>query len=191
MSRLRFKDLPSHTRCNCKVVLRNLPRGFAEPELRVLLGRFNDHIKWLQFLPDVGLVVGSCCLQLDSEDEMNALLKEFHGQKFFDGKGCEFVTQAEVALHQKVSEVHESSGVRVEESKDYQDFVEKFQAGRVDYFKIETDPLNVSKVSALVTSLNSEERLKAADSKTQTKAKSKQWRSEPKTRRWVKKTSSK
>ena len=185
MSRLRFKDLPLHTRCNCKVVLRNLPRGFAEPELRVLLGRFNDHIKWLQFLPDVGLVVGSCCVQLDSEDEMNALLREFNGQKFFDGKGCEFVTQAEVALHQKASEPLEPSGVRVEDSKDFQDFVEKFHAGRVDYFKIETDPLTMTKEPALVQSLNLEDRRKAADSKN--RPKSKQWRSDPKAKRWVKK----
>lgn len=186
MSRLRFKDLPLHTRCNCKVVLRNLPRGFSEAELRVLLGRFNDHIKWLQFLPDVGLVQGSCCIQLDSEEEMNALLREFNGQKFFDGKGCEFITQAEIALYQKVSDPLQPSTTRVEETKSYQDFVEQFQAGNVEYFKIDTDSQSGPRVASLVQSLNSEERRKAAESKP--RPKSKQWRSDPKPRRWVKKS---
>lgn len=118
MSKIRFRDVPLHTRCLFKVVLRNLPRGFAETELRVLLGRYNDHIKWLQYLPEIGQHTGTCFLQLDSEEEMNSLIRDFNGQKFFDGKGCEFVTQAEIALHQKVSEpVPPPALRRVEDTK--------------------------------------------------------------------------
>lgn len=69
--------------------------------------------------------------------------------------------------------------------------MEKFREGRLDYFRIETDPQNMRRESTLVQSLN-EERRKAPEKGDGKSKPKKQWRTEQTAKKkWVKKAPTK